>query len=222
MKHSDSIKNLAEALAKAQAEMPVVQMNATNPFLKNKFADLGAVISASRPVLAKYNLALAQFPTSDGDRIGITSILAHSSGEWVEDTVMLLLSEEKGKSDAQVAGSIITYLRRYAWSAILGLHADEDTDGNKAQQKQEKPKEQNPQPTNSIAWTVAQKNALIIPGLAKNDFAAKGMLGLSNLPQDAPEKIITAWGQAYRKVRGELPAAEAAEYANDLHRRGEL
>lgn len=218
MKHSDSIKNLAEALAKAQAEMPVVQMNATNPFLKNKFADLGAVISASRPVLAKHNLALSQFPTSDGDRIGITSILAHSSGEWVEDTVMLLLSEEKGKSDAQVAGSIITYLRRYAWSAILGLHADEDTDG----QAKAKPKEQNPQPVNSIAWTVAQKNALITSGLAKNDFAAKGMLGLSSLPQDAPEKIITAWGAAYRKVRGELPAAEAAEYANDLYQRGEL
>lgn len=130
MKKSDSITKLAEALAKAQAEMPVVRMNASNPFLKNKFADLGAVIDASRPTLAKYGLSLSQFPTGDGDKIGITNILMHTSGEWLEDTVYLTLSDEKGKSAAQTAGSVITYLRRYSWAAMLGMYADEDTDGH--------------------------------------------------------------------------------------------
>lgn len=139
MNKSNTIKQLAEALAKAQAEMPVVKMNATNPFLKNNFADLGAVIDASRPTLAKYGMSLSQFPTSDGDKIGITNVLMHSSGEWLEDTVYLSLADEKGKSAAQAAGSVITYLRRYSWAAMLGLYADEDTDGHTPAKREAKP-----------------------------------------------------------------------------------
>lgn len=141
MNKSDSITKLAAALAGAQAEMPKVPFNATNPFLKNKFADLGAVIETSRPVLAKHGLSVTQLPTSDGDKIGVTTILLHNSGEWLSDTIYLATESEKGKSAAQVAGSVITYLRRYSWSAVLGLYADEDTDGHKPEQKvAEKPK----------------------------------------------------------------------------------
>jgi hypothetical protein len=75
---------------------------------------------------------------------------------------------------------------------------------------------------NSNVWSAAQKNALITAGLAKNDYAAKGMLGLSNLPGEAHDSIIIAWGKAYRKVRTEMTAPEAADYANDLYSKGEL
>jgi hypothetical protein len=64
----------------------------------------------------------------------------HSSGEYIESGMALPLGDEKGKSLAQVAGSIITYLRRYAYSAILGLYADEDTDGNSPNGKKPEPK----------------------------------------------------------------------------------
>jgi hypothetical protein len=130
MNKSQSITKLATALAKAQAEMPAVKMNAVNPFLKNKYADLGAVIEASRPVLGKHGLAVVQTVNGDGTQIGVTTMLAHESGEWLEDTIMLPVGEEKGKSSAQVAGSIISYLRRYSWASVLGLYADEDADGN--------------------------------------------------------------------------------------------
>jgi hypothetical protein len=140
MNKSASITKLAEALWKAQAEMPVVKMNATNPFLKSRFADLGAVIDASRPTLAKHGLSLSQFPTSDGDKIGVTNVLMHVSGEWIEDAVLLSVADEKGKSAAQVAGSVITYLRRYSWASMLGLYADEDTDGHAANGKKEEKK----------------------------------------------------------------------------------
>lgn len=122
-------------MAKAQAEMPHVTMNAVNPFLKNKFADLGAVISTMKPILAKHGLSYSQLPYSDGNRIGVTTIIMHSSGEWIESTVSLELADEKGKSAAQVAGSIITYLRRYSLSSAFGLYADEDDDGNKPEKK---------------------------------------------------------------------------------------
>ncbi len=64
MTQSQSITHLAAALAKAQAEMPVAVFDATNPFLKSKYASLGAVIQSSRPILAKHNLSLIQFPIS--------------------------------------------------------------------------------------------------------------------------------------------------------------
>lgn len=137
MNKSNTIQKLAEALSKAQAEMPVVKMNAQNPFLKNKYADLGAVIEASRPIMAKHGLSLSQFPTSEGDKIGVTSVLMHSSGEWMEDSIFIQSSDSKGLSVAQSAGVVISYLRRYMWSAIFGLYADEDTDGHQPEKKAE-------------------------------------------------------------------------------------
>ena len=173
MTRSESITHLATALAKAQAEMPVAVFDATNPFLKSKYASLGAVIQASRPILAKHKLSLVQFPISGpnlglanaagenrhltpalspveaerektraekdggaregyrggGDYIGVESILAHESGEFVAERILIPLTEEKGKSKVQSAGSTLTYLRRYSWASILGMYSDEDSDG---------------------------------------------------------------------------------------------
>jgi hypothetical protein len=140
MKKSESIAKLAQALNKAQEGMPVVKMNAQNPFLKNKYADLGAVIETSRPVLAACGLSLAQFPISDGERVGVTSILMHESGEWIEDTLTFSVTDSKGLSLAQSSGVVISYARRYSWASILGMYADEDVDGHTppAQAKTEK------------------------------------------------------------------------------------
>ena len=145
MTRSESITHLATALAKAQAEMPVAVFDATNPFLKSKYASLGAVIQASRPILAKHKLSLVQFPISGpnlglanaagqsfGDCIGVESILAHESGEFVAERILIPLTEEKGKSKVQSAGSTLTYLRRYSWASILGMYSDEDSDGGSA------------------------------------------------------------------------------------------
>jgi len=127
---SQSIIKLADAISKAQGEMPIVKMNSVNPFLKNKYADLGAVIETTRPILAKHGLSIIQFPTSTDGNIGLTTVLTHVSGEWMEDTIYLPLSDSKGLSVAQNAGVIISYLRRYAWQSVLGVYADEDVDGH--------------------------------------------------------------------------------------------
>ena len=156
MTRSETITHLAAALAKAQAEMPVAVFDATNPFLKSKYATLGSVIQASRPILAKHKLSLVQFPISQGtphpacghllpgaekdgganaatrpagDYIGVESILTHESGEFVAERILIPLTEEKGKTRVQCAGSTLTYLRRYSWAAILGMYSDEDSDG---------------------------------------------------------------------------------------------
>lgn len=135
MNKSESIKELAIALSKAQGEMPSVPMESTNPYFKTKYADLGSVIKTAKPVLAKNGLSVSQLITSEESKVGVTTILMHISGEWLSDTIMLDLGEEKGKNISQQAGQVCTYLRRYSYSAILGLYADQDDDGNHPNQK---------------------------------------------------------------------------------------
>jgi hypothetical protein len=135
MIHSDNLNELATALAKAQGEFTPASMTATNPFLKNKYADLGAVISAAKASCAKNGLSVTQPASTDGDAVTVTTLLMHSSGQWISSEMTLPLGKESGRSIAQAAGSIITYLRRYSLSAMLGIYADEDTDGNEAKAK---------------------------------------------------------------------------------------
>ena len=141
MNKSESITKLATALSKAQAEMPPAKFNATNPFLKNKYANLGSIIEAAKPVLSAHGLSVVQATTSNNGDVGVTTALLHESGEWLEDSIYLPLGDEKGLKPAQIAGSIISYLRRYSYASILGMYADEDTDGNEPVKK-DKPKSQ--------------------------------------------------------------------------------
>lgn len=136
MEQSESIKELATALAKAQGQFEAVPLNAINPFLHNRYADLGSVIETAKPVLSGFELSVSQLVSNDEGGISVTTILMHSSGEWMKSTLSLPIGDEKGKSLAQVAGSIITYLRRYAYGAILGLYTgDDDDDGGNAEKK---------------------------------------------------------------------------------------
>ena len=133
MKH----ETLEAALVAAQAEMPGVQFDAVNPFLKNKYASLGAVIKTAQPILANHGLAFMQMVKSDEvGRVGVETTLLHESGKSISSVVFLPLNLD-AKSIAQDAGSIITYLRRYSLAAMLGMYADEDVDGSqqKAQSK---------------------------------------------------------------------------------------
>ena len=121
---SESIKELATALASFQKEIGNVAKDATNPFFKSKYASLENVISTVKPVLAKHGLSFSQFPDEDG----LTTTLMHSSGEYLQASAKLLLKDQT----PQGHGSAITYLRRYALSAILGIATEDDDDGNAA------------------------------------------------------------------------------------------
>lgn len=129
MKTSDSIEHLAAALAAAQAEIRPAIKDANNPEFNSKYADLGAVFEAVRPVMAKHGLSVVQMPEhSDDALLHLTTRIAHKSGQWIEGTMSIPV----GKMNAHGYGSAITYCRRYALSAALGIVADEDDDGNKA------------------------------------------------------------------------------------------
>lgn len=132
MNRSDTIGQLAAAMAKAQASMKPAGMNAVNPFLKNTYADLGAVIEAIRPVLAANGLAFTQLPTTEANTVTLETVIMHASGEWISSTQTVAIDTERGLSQAQITGKAITYLRRYALSAMFGVYADKDDDGNEA------------------------------------------------------------------------------------------
>lgn len=129
MERSESIKHLAAALNKAQAEMSGAKKGKENPFFKSSYADLNAVVDAIRIPFAENGLSYSQFPLMEENRVGVETILMHESGEFIVSTLML----PTGKLDAQAAGSAITYARRYALQAVAGIPSEDD-DGNQATQ----------------------------------------------------------------------------------------
>jgi hypothetical protein len=127
---SEQINELATALAKAQAEVENASKNAANPHFKSKYADLAEVLNTVRPVFSRNGLAIIQSPGFADGLASITTTIAHSSGQYMTDTVHAPV----GKQDAQGVGSALTYLRRYSLAAFAGV-AQEDDDGNAASQK---------------------------------------------------------------------------------------
>lgn len=126
MTKSESIQALAKALIEFHRQVGIVKKSETNPFFKSKYADLSTILDAIKSPLENAGLTFSQFPTGENE---LTTILMHGdSGEWMEDTFKMT----PVKNDPQGAGSVITYQRRYALGAILGLNIDEDDDGNKA------------------------------------------------------------------------------------------
>lgn len=122
---SENIGKLALALSKAQGQMDGASKSAENPFFKNKYADLHECILAAKKPLSDNELAVIQTTETVEKRIMIITTLAHSSGEWVRGTIEMTPK----KDDDQGRGSSITYGRRYAYAAIIGL-SQKDDDGN--------------------------------------------------------------------------------------------
>lgn len=127
---SDSRQKFYEALAKAQGEIEKAKKDTDNPFFKSKYADLSSVWEACRRQLSGNGLAVLQFPDFDAETksVIVETILTHSSGfEKAFKTRVPV-----GKNDAQGVGSAITYARRYALMAAIGIAPDDD-DGESAQ-----------------------------------------------------------------------------------------
>ena len=130
MNKSESIIELAKSLCKFQGEIQGVKRDAENPFFKKKYAELSSCWDAIREPLSKNGLSVIQTTEpSDNGKVVVETMLLHCSGEWVSGQI----SMTPVKTDPQGVGSAITYARRYALMAIVGL-APEDDDGNAASQ----------------------------------------------------------------------------------------
>lgn len=121
---------LAAALAKAQAEFPTIPRDkevtvqtTKGGTYKFKYAPLDTIIAAVRGPLSANGLAVTQL-LDGGD---LVTMLLHDSGASLAGRVVLPTGEA-----IQQFGSAVTYLRRYALQAMLGIAAEEDDDGNAA------------------------------------------------------------------------------------------
>lgn len=120
-------KNIAAALAAAQAQMGKALKSANNPHFKSKYADLSSVVDATMPALNANGIAVIQpMQESETGRVVMTKFI-HTSGEVLECAIPLIVA----KNDMQGLGSAITYARRYGLMSLAGI-APEDDDGNAA------------------------------------------------------------------------------------------
>jgi hypothetical protein len=128
VRRSDALGKLTDALVKAQAEMRNPPKDSVNPHFKSRYADLATVRDAILPVLNRHGLAVLQLPCEIGDAAALTTVLSHTSGEWVETTMRL----RPVKGDPQSVGSALTYARRYTLQSLAGVAAEDDDDGGAA------------------------------------------------------------------------------------------
>ena len=138
MKVSESIKNISEALNKAQAEMGIVKKGTDNPFYRSKYADINDVILTVKEVLNKNGITYLQ-PLVVKDICGekvtlVETVLLHVSGEFISSETEVV---QKDKTDPQKYGASITYSRRFGLQSLVGLPAEDD-DGNTASDKKVK------------------------------------------------------------------------------------
>ena len=125
MNRSETITEIAKALAKFQSEVSDPNKTKENAFLKSKYVTLDSLLQAVRPVLANNGLSFLQVPFTGTDVVSVTTMLLHESGEWLESDPFTLPLMKK---DPQGVGSVVTYARRYSLSSILGVAWDEDDD----------------------------------------------------------------------------------------------
>lgn len=122
----NEINELAAALSKLQGE--VLNATADAKGYNYSYAKLDQILDIARPLMAKYGLSLTQMPTTATDgKIGLTSLLMHTSGQSIQSFFELPIEAAAKMSTAQACGSVITYMRRYALAAIIGIaQTDED------------------------------------------------------------------------------------------------
>jgi len=202
---STEIKDLAAALAKAQAEIKPAKKDTDNPFFKSKYADLASVQDACMSHLTKNGLSVVQTIQYVGTETLLVTTLLHTSGQWVRSTAPV----KPTKNDPQGLGSALTYMRRYSLAALVGV-AQEDDDGNNASNAKKKEDfsmgyddEQNKQ---------AQDYALkYIAGCASAElvdtFMTKNKNKLNKLPKELYDDVLAAAAQQKADILNKMNGA---------------
>lgn len=129
---SEAINEISAALAKAQGQIEGASKGKVNPAFKSKYADLASIWDACREALSTNGLAVLQIPNETPDGMLLTTMVTHSSGQWFRSSYPV----RPVQATPQGLGSAITYARRYALMAMVGI-APEDDDGEAAMGRQQ-------------------------------------------------------------------------------------
>ena len=224
MNQTENISDLVAALSKAQGNMRPAVYNKLNPHFKNRYATLAAVVDTVRPELSKAGIAITHTNDIDGEQEFLVTTLGHKSGQWISSRRRVPAGLK-----AQEYGAWLTYNRRYALCAMVGISADEDDDGNIAQAsngKRENPNVNRPQdftehevqydsegnPVDNIPYgnpalqqvrgTTARKEYETLQSEMIAITTTKGLTTWANLSQtkDRVQTLSTEWQQHIRDL----------------------
>ena len=198
IEQSENINELAAALSKAQGKITGALKDSANPFFKSKYADLASVWDACREHLSANGLAVVQTNGNDAERVTVTTMLVHSSGQWVRG----VCSAKPAKDDAQALGSVTTYLRRYGLAAIVGV-AQVDDDANAATGKKE-----------------TDKNVISIDAATKRKFADDVRVCIANADVDGLNQLWHEWEADEHVILWNLFNSQERTTMKELMRKG--
>ena len=137
MIQSEKIDLVSSALVKAKKSIRNVKPDKQGHGYK--YADLVTIIDMSTPILLDNDLVVTQNIINENDgQVGIETILLHSSGQYIGGAFVLPITDLPRGNLVQGMGASITYGRRYALAAILGISSDEDIDGKLPESEKDK------------------------------------------------------------------------------------
>jgi len=129
MRTSETINELATAIAAAQGVLKNPPKLKTNPHFKSQYVDLSDGLTAIRECFGKHGLCFIQGTSvTEGNMIVLHTRISHKSGQWIESDYPV-----GGLGRPQEMGSAMTYARRYALFSMVGVAGEDDDDGNAAQ-----------------------------------------------------------------------------------------
>lgn len=119
-----------EKIAAALNEMQKIVLSASKDSKAHNYsyADLASCWAVVREPLTANGLSVTQWPQAEGRKVTVTTVLMHTSGQWMRSS----LSLDAKDASCQAIGSAITYGRRYALGAACGIAPDDDDDGKSA------------------------------------------------------------------------------------------
>jgi hypothetical protein len=188
-----------------------------NKIYNSKFTTLGEIIDTAQPVLTKNGLAVSQMITNDEDRVGVETILMHRTGEFISSSCCVRIepfSPETNKDGkvitqrpAVLAGSTISYLRRYGLLSILGMYSEEDSSenqGKKAPARSAPAPVSTPPPASAPEPQTTSRQSLTnglprpyMPAVLKEKIAAR-----AKVKDDVPMSVTYERGQVDKLITG--------------------
>lgn len=206
---SQEIGELAAALAAAQATFTFAAKDSTAAMGsagKRKYADLQSVLEAVRDGLTANGLAVIQAPMPADNGIKLRTTLAHKSGQWMASELCLPQDKMGG---VQGMGSALTYARRYALAAMVGIAQDDD-DGETAMQESRKADKQRVQQVRQRA--AAENPDAPTPEMFRALMATLTERGCKEREEYLAE-LSSFFGKEVKSSK-ELTRAEISEYLN--------
>jgi len=216
---SESIGTIAAALAKAQAELtnPEKSLVGTirSPFPREgertfRYAPLSSGLDIVRKSLGRHEIATIQATAIDKDAglLRLTTVLAHSSGEWISSEWPVCQITDI--ASAQRMGAALTYARRYALFTLVAIHGEDDLDtpdvGTVSAAEVELPRADYP---NRPARDVGNSAASARPVLAPDQSAALRDRFVAELSAITSADDAAAWAHRNLPAKNTLTAGDA-------------